>query len=423
LGSTSMFLHALPFVRQSQVLNSPVQFVNSVSLFPANRKAKRFGERLPTSCLSSSRLVSLVKESIEQQPLEISEIYNGSLQRVMVLTDLHTDRSDNMLWVEQTASRHEEYSNDVLLVCGDVSDTDSCLKKTLKALRNSFGHVFFTPGNHDIWVRRDERQRFADSVDKLCGVVQFCQDNGIYLAPSRVGGVWIVPLWSWHHESFDKEPSLHTGKGSLRRYIKDYTACKWPEGFPGAGRDGSIETAEWFDGLNALADARLEGCRSGEPTISFSHFLPLQQLMPEKRFLYLQCLPSASGSDPLGERVRQLRPDVHCFGHTHFSWDQTVDGVRYIQAPLCYPSERRRRPGSLSFRPAGGDSAAPDAEAAPWLPLTVHRADARGGGFVPQLSAAWSDYYACNARDPDNLKPAPWVVRRQLRRERQRTGS
>jgi hypothetical protein len=29
--------------------------------------------------------------------------------------------------------------------------------------------------------------------------------------------------------------------------VQDYAACKWPEGFPGAGQLGSANTAAWFD--------------------------------------------------------------------------------------------------------------------------------------------------------------------------------
>ena len=36
----------------------------------------------------------------------------------------------------------------------------------------------------------------------------------------------------------------------------------------------------------------------------------------------------AVGSLPLGRRVRALRPHMHVFGHSHFGWDQTLDGTR-----------------------------------------------------------------------------------------------
>jgi Icc-related predicted phosphoesterase len=55
------------------------------------------------------------------------------------------------------------------------------------------------------------------------------------------------------------------------------------------------------------------------------------ELMPEKRYLFFPNLSKVVGSTPLQERVEALRPDIHLFGHTHFGWDQTIDGVRYMQ--------------------------------------------------------------------------------------------
>lgn len=67
----------------------------------------------------------------------------------------------------------------------------------------------------------------------------------------------------------------------------------------------------------------------------------VQDLLPEKRMLFQPNLAKAVGSDLLLRRIKHLRPIAHVFGHTHFLWDQTLDGVRYCQWPLGYPRERR----------------------------------------------------------------------------------
>lgn len=67
----------------------------------------------------------------------------------------------------------------------------------------------------------------------------------------------------------------------------------------------------------------------------------LQALLPEKRMLYQPNLAKAAGSNFLARRIQQLKPVAHVFGHTHFNWDCSIDGVRYIQRPLAYPKERR----------------------------------------------------------------------------------
>ncbi len=54
--------------------------------------------------------------------------------------------------------------------------------------------------------------------------------------------------------------------------------------------------------------------------------LPPQALLPEKRYLFYPNLAKAAGSEPLAHRLRALQPDVNIFGHTHFSWDATIEG-------------------------------------------------------------------------------------------------
>lgn len=135
----------------------------------------------------------------------------------------------------------------------------------------------------------------------------------------------------------------------------------------GQGSQGDLSLATWMDSLNdGLLPDELE--RQGCDVISMSHFLPyqvcmaavvvsfcpwpcsysifgmsttlepwllqisnavlltMQELLPEKRFLFLPQLAQASGSDPLAARLEQLRPDMHIFGHTHFSWNAAIRG-------------------------------------------------------------------------------------------------
>ena len=127
--------------------------------------------------------------------------------------------------------------------------------------------------------------------------------------------------------------------------------------------------------------------------LTHTHAHPLT-CPPQKRFLYFPNLAKAVGSDPLAARVAALRPALHLFGHTHFSWDATPlgDGVRYVQWPLGYPAEQRSRRN-------GG---------AGWRPLVVW--DGEAGGFQPPRECYWSEYYATQERTPSNVAPAPWVT-------------
>ncbi|GAQ86517.1 hypothetical protein KFL_002940030 [Klebsormidium nitens] len=208
-------------------------------------------------------------------------------------------------------------------------------------------------------------------------------------------GVWVVPILSWHHISFDTEPDIPGYNiPPIEKVAKDHKVCKWP-----AGWDARTESvARAFDEMNHELHRGFDPTSNpGCHVITFSHFLPRLELIPEKRFLFYPNLAKAVGSHALEARVRAIHaagaPGCHLFGHTHFSWDMTLDGVRYIQAPLAYPRERKRRMN-------GGDD---------WLPLCVYDSS-RGGVLTSENRCDWSDYYKTHARDPDNFEFAPWVA-------------
>lgn len=52
-------------------------------------------------------------------------------------------------------------------------------------------------------------KRFALHVaDKLQVLQEVCTEAGVHTTPQCINNVWIVPLYSWYHASFDKEPDI-----------------------------------------------------------------------------------------------------------------------------------------------------------------------------------------------------------------------
>lgn len=311
--------------------------------------------------------------------------------KVFVVSDLHTDYPENMAWVRSLSALR--YRKDVLIVAGDVAETYDNFVGTMRELRSRFRSVFFVPGNHDLWCRR-EGDSYLDSLEKLNALLRACSDLGVETSPRIVDGLGIIPLFSWYHKSFDKEKDITNVQiPSLQMACKDYHACKWPSELT---RD--IALAHFFDMLNEKNHRTIKEIRrTSDELITFSHFVPRQELCPEKRMLFYPNLPKIIGSDYLEARVRSIHGDngsesaCHVFGHTHFCWDAVLDGVRYVQAPLAYPRERKRRMN-------GGEN---------WLPFCVYL-----GGFTDRLSPSyWADYYSINKREPDNTDLAPWVAK------------
>ncbi|KAJ6735399.1 hypothetical protein OIU79_002456 [Salix purpurea] len=237
---------------------------------------------------------------------------------------------------------------------------------------------------------------YLDSLEKLNQLLDACRGLGVQTRPMVLFGLGIAPLFSWYHESFDREMDIASIRiPSLEMVCKDFHACKWPREL--SNRDTSL--ALYFDAMNKENEGAIKLMKNTcTQIITFSHFLPRQELCPEKRMLFYPNLPKIVGSDFLEVRIRSIHGSegnasaCHVFGHTHFCWDSVLDGIRYIQAPLAYPRERKRRMN-------GGET---------WLPFCVYS----GGKFADRLSPCyWSDYYAAHARAPHVTELAPWVAR------------
>ncbi len=76
-----------------------------------------------------------------------------------------------------------------------------------------------------------------DSIQKLQLILQLCRDLGVHISPARLGNLCIVPLLSWHHSSWDKEPDIQGVPHVSALSIADYGACTWPQTGPGMHDD------------------------------------------------------------------------------------------------------------------------------------------------------------------------------------------
>ncbi|KAL0364442.1 UNVERIFIED_CONTAM: hypothetical protein Sangu_0541800 [Sesamum angustifolium] len=296
----------------------------------------------PSSSLYSSQLGSApqrrigIKQAVVTRP-QVETDGCGTGTRVFVVSDLHTDYSENMCWVKSLSSR--THDNDVLVVAGDVAETYTNFLLTMSILKDKFRHVFFFAGLRGSWQSPSPIPRGLPlgSLDKLDKLLDACLKLGVETKPGIIDGLGVIPLYSWYHESFDGERDI-TGIRipSLEMACKDFHVCKWPDDL----KNGGTSLALYFDSLNDenwyIVEDILRRCSH---IISFSHFVP-----------------------------------------------------RYVQAPLAYPRERKRRMN-------GGED---------WLPFCIYSS----GNFAERVSPCyWSDYYSVNPRTPEVTQLAPWVSR------------
>ena len=400
------------------------------------------------SAAYSGRQLPFVKELLDDLKIKPRQVsYQRHIKRVLCVSDIHTDHDDNLRWAENLDLDFEA----LLIVAGDISHDISVVRKTFEILTTKFGAVAYTPGNHCLWVdssytrksddgdshRSRTYEKSTDSIHKLAVLLKMCDDMEIYTGPIRVGGgiddddenfggdapieanknksgLWVVPLLSWHHQSFDTEPDIDPDAWgripSVERLVADYRRAQWPE--PLSPRDDSV--AQFMDTINDYVLPHkmlplIEADKGSAALLTFSHFLPRIELIPEKRYMSYPTLNKAVGSNYLERRLRQLGSSFHVFGHTHFGWDMTIDGVRYVQASLAYPKEWRYRSRSLTLGTMTEEHG--------YQPVCVweeESEDSHNGGFPPNvLGGYWSDRYYHVDRNPNIVDALPpWNANR-----------
>jgi hypothetical protein len=115
--------------------------------------------------------------------------------------------------------------------------------------------------------------------------------------------------------------------------------------------DDSTVLAEYFSSLNESFLPPLQEDNLPSPpaprvdgeeaiVVTFSHYLPRQELCPEKKYLLEPNMTKVIGSQFLEAQIRRVKPQLHIFGHTHIPIELTLEGTRYVQWPLGYAREK-----------------------------------------------------------------------------------
>ncbi|MBY0317256.1 MAG: metallophosphoesterase [Reyranella sp.] len=238
--------------------------------------------------------------------------------RVFAVSDIHIDFPENAAWFSNLS--REEYQDDVLILAGDVSHSLEDLDRPLTALARCFAKVFYVPGNHELWVIRDLET--LSSLEKFQKVRAVAEECGASTRPQLSPEISIVPLFGWYDYSFG-EPGPE-----LKERWADYLACKWPPAY------GVREITSHFIQMNDSVPTVGSGT-----VITFSHFLPRIDVMPDRisernRFLY-----PILGSSLLDRQIRRIGASIHLYGHSHVNNRTTIDGITYINNAFGYPAE------------------------------------------------------------------------------------
>jgi|WetSurMetagenome_2_1015567.scaffolds.fasta_scaffold30849_4 hypothetical protein len=280
--------------------------------------------------------------------------HNGDVI-IYAISDIHIDFQENFSTFLD-CMKMQPVGENALILAGDISDDLAKIRTALSAARDAFAHVFYVPGNHDLWVRNGN---YPDSLQKFQVIQDLCRKLDVRTEPARLGigdnaPAWVVPLFSWYVMPEEGPGGLYRefpGDPGIEMWGDNYF-IRWPD------LKGHPTAAEYFLSLNESLVAQ----RYAEPVITFSHFLPRDELMRpenwdlltpgeqerlrERARLTSRGRPQFNFSRVAGDvgievQIRKIHPEIHIYGHQHRNRRRILDGVRYVSNCLGYPEERK----------------------------------------------------------------------------------
>lgn len=266
-------------------------------------------------------------------------------------SDLHIDYQGNLQLLQELDEKYQEHD---IIIAGDLTDRLPRLAQGLSILASKFKRVFYAPGNHELWTRKEEIDAglYKNSREKFHHIIQLADKLGVYTRPYSGDDYIIAPLFSWYsleEDGSDSLTAIKQGEDASSSMWMDLHRCTWPN-------DKQHKCEYFLQHSNIKAALAHKTLKADIPMVSFSHFLPRQDLIfpdlqardfiqhypqdPHPKFNFTR----VAGSDLIEVMLNRLGSDIHIYGHQHRNKDVQLDIAsggkrRYISHCLGYPSE------------------------------------------------------------------------------------
>ena len=263
--------------------------------------------------------------------------------KLFAISDLHLSRKENRDALEALVRRPpRDYSQDWLVVAGDVGERIEHLTFALDRLTPLFRRVVWTPGNHDLWcpATATARTRGVARYDEL---VAECRRFGAltpedpYAAWPGDPGLFIVPMFLLFDYSFragdvprDQAVAWARESGVV---ASDETMLS-PHPYP--TRDA------WCAARCDATEARLNALPDAAETILINHWPLRYDVARPPRIPRFSIWSGTTRTEDWG---RRFRARAVISGHLHLRTTLARYGARYEEVSFGYPRDWKRDRG------------------------------------------------------------------------------
>jgi 3',5'-cyclic AMP phosphodiesterase CpdA len=259
--------------------------------------------------------------------------------RLLALSDLHVAHPQNR---EIVAGLMPGNDDDWLLLAGDVGESYPDIEWALRTLADKYATVVWTPGNHELWTRRQDpvglrgEQRYLALVE-LCRKIGIRTPEDPYPVWHGPGGpVTIAPVFLLYDYTFRPDGALTKEQGLELAYEKGIVCHDEAVLHP----DPHNTIEEWCQARIEYTEHRLATRNPELPVVFVTHY-PL--VREPTRILRYPVFAQWCGTTRTADWHLRYNAAAVVYGHLHIPRVTWYDGVRFEEVSLGYPREWGRR--------------------------------------------------------------------------------
>ena len=239
-------------------------------------------------------------------------------------SDIHIDINEKKPVIQELIRVAREQKVEMLLIGGDISNFGGLSLSTMEYVQNVLEiPVHFVLGNHD----------YYDCGDKFH---QYRKEQNTF--PVIGDGFGIIGDTGWYDYSW-----YFKGSRSLQKVMKGKvsTGFTWPDHrFINWPKDIEGDRMKWFTEYSLNEMKRQNDILDSAGItrkIVVMHMVPTYDLL-ESSFEYLET-NVYFGADKTDKWIKEIKPEMVLFGHTHQIKDKMIDGTWYVCSPVGYEFE------------------------------------------------------------------------------------
>ncbi|KAF2644431.1 metallophosphoesteras-like protein [Massarina eburnea CBS 473.64] len=257
--------------------------------------------------------------------------------KLWAIADLHLSYKGN----REAWEKLQPKPNDGLILAGDVGESAEHLRIAFTQATACFKHVFWCPGNHELYTMPAQKEAGARGEDKYMECVEIAREFGI-LTPEDDFMLWegegeiciIAPIFTLYDYSF--RPA----------HVKLEDALDW-------AREENIEATdeyllhadphtsriEWCNALLARTEAKLEATLAKHPgaKLVIAGHWPLREDLVKLPLVPRFCL--WCGTKKTEDWHKRFNAKVVVSGHLHIRRTDWRDDTRFEEVSLGYPRQ------------------------------------------------------------------------------------